>query len=150
MSKFCQFVHLSQYIGDKYPNPVSGHHLEGCLTIHQEVKKVSRQDQLCIIVHHDDFKTADGEFIKLHAIKWYFKVIEEGDPDLFFNDPGESQGQGEATPDPLPDDVGEVLNGQPEMNNTLEALRSVINIDDDNKPAPENVPAPTDVPVGYL
>ena len=93
---------------------------------------------------------ADGELIKLHVIKCYFKVIEEGDPDLFFNDPGESQGQGEATPDPLPDDVGEVLNGQPEMNNTLEALRSVINIDDDNKPGPENVPAPTDDPVGYL
>ena len=96
---------------------------------------MSRRDQLCVIVHHDDFKTADGEFIELHAVKWYFKVTEEGDPDLFFDDPGESQGQDEATPDPLPDVVGEVLNGQSEMNNTLEALRSIIDIDDDNEPA---------------
>ena len=93
------FVHPPQHIRDKYPNPVSGHRLEGCLTIHQEVKKVSRRDQLCIIIHHDDFKMADGEFIELHAVKRYFKVTEEGDPDLFFNDPGESQGQGKATPD---------------------------------------------------
>ena len=145
-----RFVHPSQHIRDIYPNPVSGHHLEGCLTIPQEVKKVSRRDQLCIIVHHDDFKTADGEFIKLHAVKRYFKVTEEGDPDLFFDDPGESQGQGEATPDPLPDVVGEVLNGQSEINNTLEALRGIVDIDDDNELAPENVPAPTDDPVGYL
>ena len=111
---------------------------------------MSRQDQLCIIIHHDNFKTVDGEFIKLHAIKQYFKVTEEGDPDLFFDDPGESQGQGEATPDPFPDVVGEVLNGQSEMNNTLEDLCSGVNIDDDNTPAPKNVPAPTDDPVGYL
>ena len=82
---------------------------------------------------------ADGEFIELHAIKQYFKVTEEGDPDLFFDDPGESQGQGEATLDPLPDVVGEVLNGQSEMNNTLEALHGVIDLDDNNKPAPENL-----------
>ena len=145
-----RFVHPSQHIRDKYPNPVSGHRLEGCLTIRQEVKEVSRRDQLCIIVHHDDFKTADGEFIELHAVKRYFKVTEEGDLDLFFDDPGESQGQGVATPDPLPDVVGEVLNGQSEINNTLEALRGIVNIDDDNKPAPENLPAPTDDPVGYL
>ena len=93
---------------------------------------------------------ADGEFIKLHAVKWYFKVTEERDLDLFFDDPGESQGQGEATPDPLPDVVGEVLNGQSEMNNTLEALCGVVNIDDDNEPAPKNLPSPTDDPVGYL
>ena len=72
------------------------------------------------------------------------------DPDLFFDDPGESQGQDEATPDPLPDVVGEVLNGQSEMNNTLESLHGIIDIDDDNKLAPKNVPAPTDDPVGYV
>ena len=95
---------------------------------------------------------ADGGFIEFHAVKWYFKVTEEGDPDLFFDDPGESRGQGlgEATLDPLPDVVGEVLNGQSEMNNTLEALHSIVDIDDDNKLAPENLPAPTDDPVGYL
>ena len=86
---------------------------------------------MCIVIHHDDFKTADGEFIELHAVKRYFKVTEEGDQDLFFDDPGESQGQGEATLDPLPDIVGEVLNGQSEMNNTLEALCSIVDIDDD-------------------
>ena len=114
-----RFVHPSQHKRNKYPNPVSGHRLEGCLTIHQEVKNVSRRDQLWIIIHHDDFKMVDGEFIELHDVKRYFKVTEEGDLDLFFDDPGESQGQGEATLDPLPDVVGEVLNGQSEIINTF-------------------------------
>ena len=83
----------------------------------------------------------DGEFIGLHAVKRYFKVTEEGDLDLFFDDSGESQSQGEAALDPLPDVVGEVLNGQSEI---------IVDIDDNNEPAPENLPAPTDDPVGYL
>ena len=58
---------------------------------------MSRRDQLFIVIHHDDFKMVDGEFIELYAVKQYFKVTEEGDMHLFFNDPGEAQGQDEAT-----------------------------------------------------
>ena len=43
-----------------------------------------------------------------------------------------------------------MLNGQSEINNTLEALHGIVDIDDDNKLAPENLPSPTDGPVGYL
>ena len=50
----------------------------------------------------------------------------------------------------MPDVVGEVLNGQSEMNNTLEALRGIIDIDYNNELAPKNLPSPTDDPVGYL
>ena len=50
---------------------------------------------------------------------------QKKDPDLFFNDPGKAQGTDEDPPDPLPDVVGEVLNGQSEMNNTLEAFSSI-------------------------
>ena len=50
-------------------------------------KKVSRHDQLCIIVHHDKFKTADGTIVELHGVKRYWKVVEEGDSDSFFDDP---------------------------------------------------------------
>ena len=50
----------------------------------------------------------------------------------------------------MPDVVGEVLNGQLEMNNTLVALHSIVDIDDDNKLAPKNILAPTDDLVGYL
>ena len=68
-----KFVHPSQHICDKYPNPVSGHCLEGCVVVCQELKKVSRHNQLCIVVHHDEFKTADSTIVELHAVKRYWK-----------------------------------------------------------------------------
>ena len=85
----CVVVHqelkkVSQHIRDKYPNPVCGHHLEVCVVVRQELKKVSRRDQLCIIVHHNNFKTADGTIVELHVVKSYWKVVEEGDSDFFF------------------------------------------------------------------
>ena len=136
-----KFVHPSQHIRDKYPNPVSGHRLEGCVVVRQELKKVSRRDQLCIVVHHDEFKTADGTIVELHAVKRYWKVVEEGDSDFFFDDPvTEEEREQEPVSVALPDVVDQAINGQSTENNTIEALRGVVDIDDDNEPAPENVP----------
>ena len=50
---------------------VAGHCLEGCVVVWQEMKSVSRKDQLCIVVRHDDFKAGDNH-IELHAVKHYF------------------------------------------------------------------------------
>ena len=144
VSCLSQFIHPSHEIREKYPNPVSGHRLEGCTTIQQEVKKVSRRDQLCIIIDHDDFKMAEGDNIELHAMKRYWKVSEEGDTDLLFDDPGDNVESEETPLVPLPEAVDEAMNGQSVENNTIEALRDIVDIDDNNKPAPENVPQPTD------
>ena len=111
------------------------------MVVHQELKKVTRKDQLCVIVHHDNFKTTEDAFIKLHAVKHHFKVTEEGDQDLFFDAVVEG---GEEQADPqihLPEVMDE---GQSTDNNTSEALERQFEVDDDNEPAPENVPQPTD------
>ena len=63
-----KFMHPSEHIRNKFPNSVAGHHLEGCVVVWQEVKHVTKRDQLCVVVQHDDFK-ADDEHIKLHAVK---------------------------------------------------------------------------------
>ena len=79
-----KFLHPSEQIRNKYPNPVAGHRLEGCVVVRQEIKSVSRKDQLCVVVRHDDFKAGE-DHIELHAVKRYFRVTMEGDPDLFFD-----------------------------------------------------------------
>ena len=61
-------MHPSEHIRNKFLNPVAGHHLEGCVVVWQEVKHVTKRDQLCVVVRYDDFK-ADDEHIKLHAVK---------------------------------------------------------------------------------
>ena len=96
-------MHPSALIREKFLNTENWQSLEGCLTVRQEVKKISRKDQLSLVVTHDDFKDADGNLQALHAVKKHFSIQEEGDPDLFFDVPQERQ---EETMDtPLPDAV---------------------------------------------
>ena len=114
------------------------------MVVCQVVKKVTRKDQLCIIIHHDDFKTTEEEFIKLHVVKHYFKVTEEGDTDLLFDAVAEVDQEQVDPQIPLPEVADEALKGQSTDNNTSEALDRQFDIDDDNECAPENVPQPTD------
>ena len=134
-----RFIHPSKHIRRMFPNPVAGQQLSDCQTIRQEMKKVSRKDELVIVVHHEDFNMEEGDFIDLYAVKCYGKVHKGGDEDLRFdvaptNDCGE---QGDEML-PLPAAVDDYING--EQVNIIEALQEVVEIDDDNEPAPENVP----------
>ena len=137
------FIHPSEHIRQKFPNPVAGQRLSDCHTIWQEMKKVTQKDQLVNVVHHEDFKTDAGDFIDLYVVKHYWKVQKAGDADLHFdaaptNDGG---GQGDKMV-PLPAAVDEYING--EKVNTIEALQDVVDVNDDNEPAPENVPQRND------
>ena len=118
-SGLSKFMRPSEHIRNKFPNPVAGHHLEGGIVVRQEVKCVTKRDQLCVVVWYNDFK-ADDEHIKLHAAKQYFRLTEEGDPDLFFNDLGKSVGgEEDAAPIPLPEAVDDAINGTSEEVNTI-------------------------------
>ena len=92
----------------------------------------------------DDFK-ANKEFIKLHAVKRYIYVTKEGDLNQVFDDPGTGCAGEEAPAQvPLPAVVDDSINGQSKEANTIKALCGVVDIGDDNKPAPENVPRTMD------
>ena len=64
-----RFIHPSEHIHNKFPNIVQGQRLENCLSICQEVKKVSRKEQLVLVVCHEDFKNPDNSYIELHGVK---------------------------------------------------------------------------------
>ena len=138
-----KFLHPSEQIRNKYPNPVAGHRLEGCVVVRQEMKSMSWKDQLCIVVQHDDFKAGD-DHIELHAVKCYFRVTTEGDLDLFFDvAPTTDNGEANEAQTPLPTAVDEAINGCSEEANTNKALQGVVEIDDDNELAEENAPTTT-------
>ena len=96
------------------------------------------------MIHHNDFKTSSDDFVELYAVKRYLQVTEEGSPDYFFDHPNTELADEEEAPPALPQVVEDALNGQSNEANMLEALRGVVDIDDNNDPAPENIPAPTD------
>ena len=145
ISILIKFVHPLALIQEKFPNPENRQRLEGCLMVRQEVKEISHKDQLSLVVTHDDFKDANGNLQELHAIKKHFS-IQEGDPDLFFDVPQERQ---EETIDtPLPDAVDNELSGGNHggLSDLVVALSGVVDVDDDNQPAPENIPTMMDTP----
>ena len=78
VSCLIKFLHLSQLICNKYPNPENGEGLEGCLTICQEVKKINCKDQLALVMKHDDFVGMDQEPQELYAVKKHFSIQVEG------------------------------------------------------------------------
>ena len=91
VSILIKFMYPSALIREKFPNPENWQKLEGCLVVRQEVKEISRKDQLSLVVTHDDFKDANGNLQQLHAIKKHFSIQQEGDLDLFFDIPQERQ-----------------------------------------------------------
>ena len=99
-------------------------------------------------MRHADFVKADGDPILLHGVKKHFKIDMEGDPDLFFDAVATSEGTEVATASvvPLPQAIDEEVSGWNDggANDLLNALNGVVDIDDDNEPAPENIPSPQD------
>ena len=115
-------MHPSEHIRNKFPNQVAGLRLEGCVVVQQDLKHVTKRDQLCVVVQHNNFKV-DDEHIELHAVKQYSQVMEEGNPDLFFNDLGTSVGgEEDAAPIPLQEAVDDTINETSEEVNTIKAL----------------------------
>ena len=143
VSCLIKFLHPSELIMKAYPNPLNQQRLENCITLCQDVKKIKQKEQLSLIVTHNDFKDDNGELLELYAVKRHFKVENEGDPDYFFDavakDDNE-QAEEEVLPQVINDEVMGVNDGGPQ--NLAVALNEVVDIDDDNEPAPENVPTP--------
>ena len=119
--------------------------LEGCITVHQEVKQINRKDQFASVIHHDNFKEADGETLQeLYPVMKHFSIQAEGDPAFFFDVPvvvdAQKQPQEQVLPAVVDDNLmGENRGGQQDLTITL---TGILDIDNDNEAVPENIPGP--------
>ena len=92
---------------------------------------------------HNDSQNDEANLHELHAVKHYFTVEEEGDLDLFFDAAGlgqEPEGQQVPLPPVIDTDVNGVNHGG--ANKLIAGSTGVEEIDDDDKPAPKNIPVP--------
>ena len=102
---------------------------------------MSPRQQLCVIVTHRDLKNDDETLIHLHVVKSHWQIHKEGDPDLFFEEPQpENPNPQQDVQIPLPS----VLFDRDTMDMArIESLQGMVDIDDNNEPAPENIPDAT-------
>ena len=97
-----------------------------------------------LVVHHEDFKNPDDSYIELHGIKRYWKVSQEGHPDYFFETIATTdENANSQEEDLMPEAVSEHIHGYLHTTETIQAL-CVVDVDDDNEPAPENILQSTD------
>ena len=87
------------------------------------------------------FKSDSNENLELHTMKKHFKDEKEGDPDLFY-DAVAVNGNEEPEAPPLPAVIDDEVMGRNHggANELAAALNGVVDIDDDNEPAPEHIP----------
>lgn len=132
-------LHPSSIVNDFYPNMPMGHRLGGLEVVRLEEKRINRRMQLAVVVVHDEIVSVNGTKIELHAARRWYNVEEEGPRDLFFEDSNTGGEETEATEVTLPLQVQQAMNGSLTAEK-LSVLDGLVEIDDDNQPAPENVP----------
>ncbi|KAG7368134.1 hypothetical protein IV203_030877 [Nitzschia inconspicua] len=137
-----KYIRPFEHIRSKWPNPESGHRLRG-VVIRQEMKEIRGKDQLSIIFHCEDFKDSDGNPIELYAVKRWCHIIKEGPSDFFYDTEPTVEAAGtQSEQELILEEAAQVMDGGDGQLDEMEsgAIRGVAETDDDNEPAPENIP----------
>jgi hypothetical protein len=135
-----RFIHPSELIRDKHPNQDKEWKTKNrttVLLIGQDLKKINKKWQDVYVFRCEDFENKE-----LYAVKRYVCITKEGDKEHFFD----SIVAGEDPPT-VEIEEPELLPALPARGGDgfeaaeIETLRAAgIVIDDDNEPAPENLP----------
>ena len=140
VSIMTKYLHPSRLINEVLQNYESNHRLNNCM-------KVNRHNQLVMVLKHEDFKTNDGEPKKIYAVTRWYKVVEEGPSNLFFDTDNvdERAGSfvsenGEALEVPA---ITKQINTKGFNEGDIVSLEVQVDLDDDNVAAPENIPTPS-------
>ena len=139
-----KYLHPRKIICDKYPNATAKSCVDKLLVVKQETLTVNKKLQLVISFRHEDF-----EGTEVYCVKRWARVINEGGEEHLFDIEVKSRetvvrdgGANESTP--VDFDVTNV-------GNRFEDIALVraqgLHVDDDNEPAPENVPTPNQMQV---
>ena len=141
-------LQLSRLVSSTLPNTTANFRLEGFDVVGRDNNVVNQKEKEVIIVHHDDFKTTDGESEDLYALPRWFKITEEGTSDEFFSESSSTNavnptGSGNSDKDvEAPAVVCDIDRSGRDIESDLADLNDQVQIDDDNSPAPENIPSP--------
>jgi len=137
----CQInkLHPSELIRKHFPNPEKGQRLENCRVRRREIKKINRKDQMAIVIIHNSFMDKSSHQ-ELYAVERWFRITQQGPSDYFFHVaelPEDNTYTEEGQKQVLP---AAIIEGH---NINIQNLHGDFDFDDDNDPAPENVPTNT-------
>jgi len=134
-----KFIHPSEHVRSKHANLEKGHQTL-VIIVGEETVKVRRKEQKCYMFRSDDYPNRI-----LHAVKRYVNVVIEGPVETLFDQPTGNdvaivQAAAQGTPN-----MPHRTNDHNEDIQNFTALGAIV--DDDNVPAPENIPPPNAPPI---
>ena len=132
-----RFLHPRPVLSQKYPNAAQQDRLQDLLVIKKEVRKVNKVDRVCIVFRHNDF---EGQ--ELYCAERYSSVITEGaEADFFVDDSVVEAEVVEA--EVVVEEAEEVpkIHASDLAENIARLRAEGYGVDDDNEPAPENIPS---------
>lgn len=128
-----RFLHPSAYIRERYVNQEHRQRLSGMTVVRRESKTINRKPQMAIVVTHEEFPNKE-----LYAVEKHFMITKEGPVEYFFEVDNEAgRKEMEQTAVKLPKAALDSVGNDPRL---VDELRGVVDVDDDNDPAPENIP----------
>ena len=140
-SVLLKYIHPSKYISEKFKNSSSNERLENCIEYRQEVRNVKNKNQVVILFRHGDHEDQE-----LYAVKRWVKVVTEGAAEHIFRDedeenpttdnPNEKEAEGAVIDD-------NVFRAGGHAEDIALVRAQGLDVDDDNLPAPENIPIQT-------
>ena len=149
-SVLLKYLHPSKRISEVFPNRTANERLDGLVAIKKDGRKVNKKMQQCIIFRHDRFPNEE-----LHCVTRFCKVLKEGAVEDYFevqvpvaavepqDDPAQVPDALEVQQDARMASSNEETNLE-RLRGTAEDISMVLDmgfdVDDDNMPAPENVP----------
>ena len=136
-------------IAAKYPNFTANERLQELEVVRLDYKRVSKERKLVVILKHDVFQDEE-----IYAVPYFVHVDEEGPEEGFFAidekgkptlTPASQAPAAEVNADGtlrIPDALlrAVIRPDDPGIQNAINMLN--LNVDDDNEPAPENIPTP--------
>ena len=131
-----RFLHPRAIVDAKYPNATQQERLDGLVAIRREEKAVNRVQKWCVVFRHDDFPNQE-----LHCSERYAVVQQEGAEADYFQQVQVDNNQEDAAVEQEENAIETPNVGGSDLQENINRLRDEgYDVDDDNDPAPENVP----------
>ena len=134
-STFLGVIHPAKQVAEAFPNRTHHQRIWGLLALRLETLKVNRKEQVCVILRHDVFPN-----VLLHAVRRWVQVDVAGSTPITGVESATSDNDGDEEDEPqeIPQDL---LTGRTGPAEDIAEFRNAgFDVDDNNKPAPENVP----------
>lgn len=143
-----KLLHPSALLSNAFPNAQDNFRLHNMIVLRLEKRKIRRKECEVVVVQSDMVMDGD-EHIEIYAATKHFTVQQEGRKEDFFvtTNPtieiNQPEGEEEVL-EPLPEQVVARQNSVIFGADDVAELEAVVETDNDNEPAPENVPTVAD------